>query len=101
MKRAYSKDFVPPAPVVPVLVSTLGPGRGRQIDAKLDTGADICAIPDFLIAELAIPPVGTVRAAGYAGELREVAVYRLNITVENKLHRHVKALSTRRPYVVL
>ena len=101
MRRAYSRAFDPPAPMVPVLVSSPGPGRGRSLDGKLDTGADICALPDVLIAELGVPPVGTVRAAGYGGELREIAVYRLDIQIDDTQHRHVKALSTRRPYVII
>jgi predicted aspartyl protease len=101
MKRAYDEDFTPSAPVVPVVVSGPAAGRERQLDGKIDTGADICALPDIVIAELAIPPTSTLRAAGYAGELREMVVYRVNISIDGKLHKNVKALSTRRPYVII
>lgn len=87
--------------MVPVLVRAPGPGRDRLLDGKIDTGADICAIPDLLIAELSLPPVGTVRAAGYAGELREAAVYRVDLDISGVLHGQMKALSTRRPYVIV
>lgn len=101
MRRAYSREFDPPAPVVPVRVTASGPGRGRVLEGKLDTGADICALPDVLIAELAVPPVGTVRAAGYAGDLREMVVYRVDIEINDVTHRRVKALSSRRSYVII
>ena len=101
MRRAYSHAFEPLAPVVPVSVTAPDPGRPKLLDGKLDTGADICAVPDFVIAELALPPVGTVRAAGYAGELREMAVYRVNVEIDGHVHRNVKALSTRRPYAII
>jgi predicted aspartyl protease len=101
MKRPYGRAFDPPAPVVPVLASAPGLEPTRPLEGKLDTGADLCAIPEGVIAELAVPPVGTVRAAGYAGELREVAVYRVDIRIAGKAHRHVKALSTRRPYAII
>jgi predicted aspartyl protease len=100
MKRTCSHAFDPPAPVVPIFVRH-APAANRLLEGKLDTGADICAIPDVVIAELALPPVGTVRAAGYAGELRELAVYRVDVLIEGKVHRHVKALSTRRPYFIV
>jgi predicted aspartyl protease len=101
MRRAYSRAFDPPAPVVPVLVKAVGPGRERRLDAKLDTGADICALPDVLIAELALPASGSVRAAGYGGEFSEVLVYRAEIRIGEVVHRDVKAVSTRRPYAIV
>jgi hypothetical protein len=58
-------------------------------------------VPDVVIADLALPPVGTVRAAGYAGELRELASYRVDVVIDGTLHRQVKALSTRRPYFIV
>lgn len=40
-----------------------------ELDAKLDTGADLGAIPDGIIAQLDLPPVRIVRAAGFLGSL--------------------------------
>lgn len=101
MKRPYSPAFVPPAPVVPVTVGVPGADARTTIDGKLDTGADLCAIPDRLVGELGLPISRTVRAAGFAGELREAVVYRVDIAIDGVDHPRVEALSTRRPYVIV
>jgi hypothetical protein len=48
VRRAYSRDFSPPAPI---LVSVPGEAAGRRLEGKLDTGADLCALPDDVIAD--------------------------------------------------
>jgi hypothetical protein len=64
--------------MVPVSVRAPGGLDVATLEGKLDTGADLSAVPERFIAELDLPPVRTVRAAGFLGEL-----------------------STRRPYVIL
>jgi hypothetical protein len=68
---------------------------------KLDSGADVCGVPDTLIERLDIPPVRVSRAAGFAGDLREVIVYRIDIELAGTSIQRVEAIATRQPYVIV
>jgi hypothetical protein len=68
---------------------------------KLDSGADVCGIPDSLIDHLDIAPVRASRAAGFAGDLREVIVYRIDLELAGTSIERVEAIATRRPYVIV
>lgn len=101
MKRILSRAFDPPAPIVPARIRAPGGLDAAVLDGKLDTGADLSAVPERFIAELGIPPIRTVRAAGFMGDLREVIVYRVDIEIGDMTFTRVEALSTRRPYIIL
>ena len=101
MRRPYSRDFRPPAPVVPVLVRVPAHTATRQLDGKIDSGADICAVPEGIIAELDLPPVRTVRAAGLAGVLAEATLFHVELEVAGHGFEHLEVLSTRRPYAII
>lgn len=77
MKRKYSKAFSPPAPTLPVRISTSRGMDFAELEGKLDSGADLCALPVDTIEALDLPPLRAVRAAGFAGTLQEAIVYRL------------------------
>lgn len=101
MKRALSRAFDPPAPMVPTRVSAPGGLDIATVEGKLDTGADLSAVPERCIVELDVPPVRTVRAAGFMGEMQEVIVYRVDLEIGDMVFPRVEALSTRRPYAIL
>lgn len=52
MKRRLSRAFAPPAPMVPVSVRAPGGLDETILEGKLDTGADLSAVPERFIAEL-------------------------------------------------
>ncbi|MFO0763198.1 MAG: hypothetical protein U0359_42565 [Byssovorax sp.] len=101
MKRALSRAFHPPAPMVPVRVRAPAGPDTVDVEGKLDTGADLSAVHDQTIAELDLPPVRTVRAAGFLGTLEEVLIYRADLEVDGHVFPRVEVLATRRPYVIL
>ncbi len=101
MKRAYSRDFSPPAPMLPLVVRSPGGTEVRHIEGKIDTGADVCALPDSVIADLDLPPVRSVRAAGFGGVLQEALLFHVDLEVAGRRSKHVEALSTRRPYAII
>ncbi len=101
MKRKYDPGFAPPAPMIDV---ALGAGRGaamRTARAKIDSGADLCAVPRDLVEPAGLHPERMVRAAGFLGDLTEVPVYRMDLEVDGRRLDGVEALVTRRPYVIL
>ena len=101
MRRRYSDGFEPPAPVVETAVRAPSGLAEVVVEGKLDTGADVCAFPERLVAELELPPVRVVRAAGFAGALVEAIVYRIDLRIEETIFRRVEALVTRRPYAII
>jgi predicted aspartyl protease len=71
----YDGAYDPPAPVVPVLVST--PGGGRQIatTALLDTGADCTLLPVEIVRALTLPQVDWLRIEAAGGAPLRAPVY--------------------------
>ncbi len=61
MKAAYDTTFDPPAPFLPIRMSNLTDTLELQsVVAKVDTGADITAIPARLIGQLSLMPAGEI-----------------------------------------
>jgi predicted aspartyl protease len=73
----------------------------RPVDAKIDTGADLCGVPHSLVDELDLRPFRGVRAAGINGVMGEVPVYRIEIHLDDMRFADVEALSTRRAYLIV
>jgi predicted aspartyl protease len=101
MKRRYSRAFTPPAPMVELRVRAPGGAERRKLEAKIDSGADLCIVPDDVVAELDLPPVRTVRAAGFDGAHREALLYHCSIELAGHHFPHVEALATRRRYTIV
>jgi hypothetical protein len=72
-----------------------------EISGKLDSGADVCAVPEHLVAELVLPPIRAVRAAGFAGVLQEAILYRVDLVISGIALPRVEALTTRRAYAIV
>jgi predicted aspartyl protease len=101
MKRSYSTAFVPPAPVLSMAVTTPFGKASVSLEGKLDSGADICALPETVIAELDLPPVREVRASGFSGVLEATLLYRCAVELGGRRFENVEALATRRRYAIL
>lgn len=101
MKRGFSHAFTPPAPVVPVRLRSPSGQPSVTLDGKIDTGADLCGIPEQLVSDLDLPPVRSVRASGFAGAAHEVVVYRVDVEIEGLVFPRVEAVAVNRPYVLV
>jgi predicted aspartyl protease len=101
MKQAYSAAFTPPAPVLRIVASAPLGKDERRLEAKLDTGSDLCALPEQVIDDLDLSPVRVVRAAGFSGPAIEMVVYRVDLNVEGASFPRIEALATRRPYAIV
>jgi predicted aspartyl protease len=73
----YNRSIVPPAPFVPIAVSHPdNPNAPDTISAaKLDSGADITALPASLVKSLALPERNLVEVAGYDNQSVTIATY--------------------------
>jgi predicted aspartyl protease len=101
MKRSYSDAFNPPAPVLRVVARAPLGADARRLEGKVDTGSDICALPEYVIEALDPSPVRLVRAAGFSGAPIEMVVFRVDLEVEGRPFVRVEALATRRPYAII
>ena len=101
MRRRFSRAFDPPAPVVAVRVRAPGGHRHTTLDGRIDTGADLCGLPEQLVIDLDLPPVRSVRAAGFVGTAHDVVVYRVDLEIDGLVFPRVETLAVGRPYVLV
>lgn len=80
----YSTAYEPPAPVLEVQVSNPHRGQSVRCSAKLDTGADISAIPERLVEELALVPLGEMPIMGWDGSPSMSYFYLVAIGLEEQ-----------------
>jgi len=98
----YSKEHVPPAPVLQVAVAhVVHPRRHRVVSALLDTGSDITAIPDRLVAELQLYPVGRLQLEDFRAEATRVLTYAVHLTVADSALPRVEVVLTGLDFIVL
>ena len=81
MKNPYSRDYFPPAPVLPVsLAVPEGPPQIGPRLALVDTGADGTFVPTAFLEQLGVPIVHTVNVRSHLGkDLRRVPVHIVDI----------------------
>ena len=100
--RGYDRAFEPPAPVVDVTV--LHPtvaGRRVAVRGKLDTGADVTAIPEHIVAELRLLPHGDTWIRGFDGAHFRRPVYYVRLLVEGTDLSSVRCIAAARRDVLL
>jgi len=72
----YDLSFVPPAPALTVGVSTVHrPEQKLDVLALLDTAADLSVLPNTLVDELELAPVGETMVAGFEDRTVPASVY--------------------------
>jgi predicted aspartyl protease len=73
---SYDKSFDPPAIVVPATLSSVIHERPRvNVQAIIDTGADITAIPEYLEERLQLYPFSHIRMEDARGLEEPVYTY--------------------------
>lgn len=70
---AYDDSFDPPAILVPVTISGVGQKHDSvNIQALIDTGADVSALPEDISTELGLYPFSRLQSAAYKWKMRVV-----------------------------
>jgi predicted aspartyl protease len=80
----YNAAEQPPAPFLALVV--YHPERTTQtiqIEAKIDTGADISALPSTIVQQLGLPVTSKLVVEGYDGVLATVSSYAAGFTIES------------------
>ena len=100
--QRYDTGFNPPAPVVDVMAShPANDGQTARVRGKLDTGADLTAIPESLAAQLRLPIRGTMVGRDYKGEITIHTTYSISLVVEDLRLDNLKVIATDRQDILL
>ena len=102
MKYSYSEAFSPPAPVLSLEAFVPEePWQRCQADAKLDTAADISAIPFKLVDDLELEAVSEVVISGYDAETALLPTYTIGLELPEARIRRVEVIAIPESYVLL
>jgi hypothetical protein len=101
MNIPYNTSIKPPAPFVPVHVSNLADIDGVSVSAKIDTGADISAIPAALIDRLNLTPAGEIVVEGYNGVQSTIYCYDVILRVDQLQMVGLSTIAFAEDYVLL
>ena len=83
----------PPAPFLPIQIShPAQPEHGLEVLAKVDTGADISAIPHRIATALALEETGELQAAGFDGPPATYAICAVRIVLPSGQRARLNAL---------
>ena len=100
--RSYDQSFEPPAPLLDVLVlHPLSPDRSRRVPAKLDTGAELSAIPHAVADELELMAVRNILAETYDGTRASVATYFITLEAAQARFLRLEVILIPEDYVLL
>ena len=80
----YDTRFYPPAPVVPIEMSSPGPANHLTTPALLDSGSDITVIPMKTVTGLKLRPVAMVRSRGLSETVEDSLVFSVLVSLENQ-----------------
>ena len=98
----YDRSVRPPALFLKVLVHSSGhPDITRNIRAKLDTGADVSAIPASLAKELGLRPESQLLVEGYDLNLVTLHTYYIALVVAQVRFRRLEVITFPEEYVLL
>lgn len=84
MKTPFSKTYIPPAPILVIALAVPDESpRIQNIEAFVDTGADMTIVPTSFVEELGVPSEysGTLRAF-VTGSTRRVSIHTLDILID-------------------
>ncbi len=95
---AYNQTEQPPAPFLDIqLRHPDDPVQITRLSAKIDTGADISALPAIVIEQLGLPVTSKLMVAGYDGVPTAITTYGVILTVEQirfKVHEIIAISET-------
>ncbi|MFQ5858025.1 MAG: aspartyl protease family protein [Anaerolineae bacterium] len=98
----YDDSLTPPAPFVDVVViHPSDAGKAARRRGKLDTGADLSAIPEAVALQLQLPARGTVTGRDYKGEVTTHVAYTVALEIDGQRLDNVKVIATARNDVLL
>jgi clan AA aspartic protease len=92
----YNFEYSPPAPSLTVKLTRPLSDRSLEIQAKLDTGADITILPQYAIDELGLIPSSYVYVQSFDGRRVLRYTYLVNISFQNFEYKMVEVIGIKR-----
>jgi len=92
----YSLDYSPPAPSIKVRFSSPTSTNSMEIEAKIDSGADITVLPQNVVRELRLIPAGRVTVSSFDGQEERKYTYFLNLHFGNFKFSMVEVVGAKR-----
>jgi len=92
----YSFDYNPPAASLKVRFTNPISDHSTELQAKLDTGADITVLPQNAITELRVIPAGRVSVSSFDGREQWKYTYFVNLSFLNFNFPMVEAIGAKR-----
>jgi predicted aspartyl protease len=102
IRYRYASEIQPPAPFVNVTVRC--PTTGRHIErspAQLDTGADYTVLPSSVVSALSLVQVGLRECQGFYGEIVQLPVYLVAISIHELPSVEIQAILGEREAFIL
>lgn len=99
---AYNELFDPPALVLPVTISGVVNSRPRvRLQAIIDTGADVTAVPAYLEPKLYLYPVDRLQIEDMRGIMTQVYTYDVRLAITDQSPKAMEVIFTSLDLVVL
>jgi hypothetical protein len=100
--RAYDRSYDPPAPVAEVSVGHPLTGVTTGVaPGKLDTGAALTVVPQWMVVQLGLAPRGEVWARGYDGPYSQRGFYFVRLVLDGHELAAVQCLAAERDTVLV
>lgn len=101
MSMRYSSEYSQPAPALKVKLARPFSDLYMELQAKLDSGADMTVISQHAIGELRLIPASRISVSSFDG--REVwrYTYYINLSLQGFEFRMVKVIASKRRDVLL
>jgi hypothetical protein len=102
MRFRYSRGNILPELVVPVVIGSEENQRVKDVDGKIDTGADMSVIPGAVRAALNLPRSGVAKCRGARGEKWEnVPTYIVRVRIAGGQWLSIDVVETTSSYMLL
>lgn len=89
----YNQQLEPPAPFLDVVIRhPHSPEQLRRVTAKVDTGADLSAIPQVVATALGLLPAQTIVAESFDGSRTHVETYAVIMEVAKAHFRYIEVI---------
>jgi hypothetical protein len=99
---AYNREVEPPAPFVEIAIHhPTNLEQSIRIQAKIDTGADVSAIPTSLIPQLQLPVASNLLIEGYDGVSVRVLSYSVLLEIADHRFENWEVIAFPDDYVLL
>jgi predicted aspartyl protease len=97
----YSFEYFPPAPSLRVKFTRPFSNRSLELQAKLDTGADMTVIPQHVIGELGLIPASRISVSSFDGREVWKYTYFVNLSFHNFEYEMVEVIDAKRKDALL